>query len=485
VIAGRYSLKNEVGRGGMGVVWRGEDELLGRDVALKRVGMLPGGATPDLVRAEREARLAASLNHPHVVSVFDLVDEPDAQWLVMEYVESRTLAELIKDNGPMDPDGAAQILCQAADALAAAHRAGIVHRDVKPSNILVTPAGQAKLTDFGIARASADATLTQTGLVTGSPAYLSPEVATGGTATAATDVWSLGATLFHALTGRPPYDVHDNLMGALYQIVHDEPPRPDDAGWLLPVLEHTMTREPGDRWSMDRVRDFLAREDHAASPTGQNPTGAASISPATVVLPRPEPAGTAADHTGPAGPIAPNPAADRRSARPARAAGMVVLALAAVALAVVALAALGWWLLGTGSGDRDDAPRASSSASREAGTAGASDAPPPSAPAEPTARGMKAFAEDYLATAPADPASSWDMLTTDFQAESNGFGGYRSFWSTIESATPLSVTADPTTMTVRYTVAYAKTDGTTFDDEVVLTLVFEDGEYLIAGEPTR
>src|SRR5687767_5303839 len=113
VIAGRYSLKDEVGRGGMGVVWRAEDELLGRDVAVKRVGLTPGGATADLARAAREARLAATLNHPNVVAVFDLVDQDDQQWLVMEYVESRTLTQLVAERGPLSPDEAARILCQA------------------------------------------------------------------------------------------------------------------------------------------------------------------------------------------------------------------------------------------------------------------------------------------------------------------------------------------------------------------------------------
>jgi serine/threonine protein kinase len=470
VIAGRYSLKDEVGRGGMGIVWRGEDELLGREVALKRVGVLPGGASPDLARAEREARLAASLNHPHVVSVFDLVDEADAQWLVMEYVESKTLSELVQEHGPLAPDHAAGILCQAADALAAAHTAGIVHRDVKPSNILVTPHGQAKLTDFGIARATADATLTQTGLVTGSPAYLSPEVATGATATAATDVWSLGATLFHALTGRPPYDVQDNLVGALYQIVHEPPPRPENAGWLLPLFEHTMVRDPADRWPMEQVRAFLAREHHEQPvPSG----------PATAVIPPPPPSRGGPD--GPPSRIAPTPVPARRQHGPSRALRVAALTLAGLTLAVVALVLLSWLLLGTGDGDRDQTPaKSSSSPSQQAEETGTS-----AAPVVPTARGMRAFARDYLATAPSDSATSWEMLTPGFQAESNGFGGYRSFWSTIRSATPVTVTADPRAMTVRYTVAYLKKDGSSFDDEVVLTLAFEDGRYLIAGEPTR
>uniref|UniRef100_UPI0025E2CF8D serine/threonine-protein kinase n=1 Tax=Nocardioides sp. TaxID=35761 RepID=UPI0025E2CF8D len=261
MIGGRYTLEREVGRGGMGAVWLGLDEVLGRQVALKRVGIAPGVATPDLARAEREARLAARLNHPHVVAVYDLVTEgPDdtEQWLVMEYVAGSTLAELVRQRGPLAPDEAAEVLGQAADALAAAHAAGIVHRDVKPSNILVAPDGQVKLSDFGIARAEADASLTQTGLVTGSPAYLSPEVASGQLATDASDVWSLGATLFHALAGHPPYEVGDNVLGALYRIVHEDPPRLPNSGWLAPLLEATMCREPAERWSMARVRDVLA-----------------------------------------------------------------------------------------------------------------------------------------------------------------------------------------------------------------------------------
>src|SRR6478735_7158720 len=163
----------------MGAVWRGRDEVLGRTVALKRIGVGPGGITPDALRAEREAKLAAKLNHANVVAVFDLVEEvsdgQSQQWLVMEYVEGTDLADLIRQRGRLTPDEAAPILAQVASALAAAHGAGIVHRDVKPSNILVAPDGQVKLSDFGIARAEADASLTQTGLVTGSPAYLSPE----------------------------------------------------------------------------------------------------------------------------------------------------------------------------------------------------------------------------------------------------------------------------------------------------------------------
>ena len=183
MIAGRYTLEREIGRGGAGIVHLAHDEVLGRSVAIKRIGLLPGTTGHDIARAEREARLAAGINHPHVVSIFDLVKDEDCYWLVMEHVEGRTLAELIAADGPLAYTRAAGIIAQAADALVQANKAGIVHRDVKPSNIMVNDDNHAKLGDFGIARAASDAALTQTGFVTGSPAYLAPEVASGAQAT--------------------------------------------------------------------------------------------------------------------------------------------------------------------------------------------------------------------------------------------------------------------------------------------------------------
>jgi hypothetical protein len=460
VIAGRYSLRDEVGRGGMGVVWRGEDEVLGRPVALKRVGMMPGGASLDLARAEREARLAASLNHPHVVSVFDLVTHGDEQWLVMEYVESTNLAQLVREQGPLSPDRAARLLCQAAEALAAAHRAGIVHRDVKPSNILVTPAGQVKLTDFGIARASADATLTQTGMMTGSPAYLAPEIASGGTASAASDVWALGATVFHALTGRPPYDASGNVMGALYQIVHEDPPRPDDAGWLTPLLEATMTKDPEDRWSMERVARFLSAGNAAGSTQLTEPLPA---EPTTRIAPTP-PSGRP-----------PKPAREGSGGGQRR---LLLAGLAAVAL-IVALV-LGWNALAGGDDDPDtagDAPGETTEPTEE-------QPEPEPEPEEPQADAgeMEAFVTDYLATVTADPRATWSRLTPQFQEASGGFGSYRGFWSTIRSAEPSGVSADPEAMTVSYTVDYTRNDGSTWTDQVTLELAMDGEDYLVAGE---
>jgi eukaryotic-like serine/threonine-protein kinase len=466
VIAGRYDLVREIGRGGMGAVWLARDTVLGRDVALKRIGLMPGVPSADLRRVEREARLAARVNHPHVVAVFDLVEEGDESWLVMEYVEGVTLSTFVKRDGALTPDEAAPLLRQAADALAAAHDAGVVHRDIKPSNMLVNRDGEVKLTDFGIARAEADATLTQTGLVTGSPAYLAPEVASGATATEASDVWSWGATLFHVLAGHPPYDVSENLMGALYRIVHEEPPRLADAGWLAPVLEHTMAREPADRWPMARVRDELDRPGTVTvhpTPVGSLDEDGTRVLPSTPSVPVAVP------------PIVVQPPVAAESG-PSHARRRVWPWVASAAvLVVVALVAAAAYL-----GTRDE------------GTPSASDKPPPSSPTtsshsssatpHPTAASMASFVTTYLSTVTSDQHASWRMLTPSFQKASHGFGSYQKFWRTISSATPHDISADPDAMTVSYAVDYVRTDGSTSTDQVTLQLVQDGSSYLINGE---
>ena len=462
----------------MGAVWLGLDEVLGRQVALKRVGMTPGVTTPDLARAEREARLAARLNHPHVVAVYDLVTEGDEQWLVMEYVEGSTLAELVRRDGAMTPDRAAALLGQAADALAAAHAAGIVHRDVKPSNILVAPDGQAKLSDFGIARAEADASLTQTGLVTGSPAYLSPEVASGQQATDASDVWSLGATLFHALAGHPPYEVGDNVLGALYRIVHEDPPRLPEAGWLGPLLLATMCREPAERWSMARVRDALAAGPSA--PILASVPAAAPAPPTRPVDPAPT---RVLSRTVPPAPPAYSPAPDAaQTPDPRRDRGRALPVLAAV-VTIVAIAVIGWLAFTAGAGGEGDGTAAAPGGGRDStATEGSRSPSGDGAPDGVTPDGMQSFIEEYLATVTSDPKSAWAWLTPDFQAASGGFGRYNSFWRSIETADVRRAEADPADRRISYTVEYLHRDGSRTTDDVTLVLQGTDGDYLIAAE---
>lgn len=440
-IAGRYTVLAEIGRGGMGVVWRGKDEILGRDVALKRIGLLPGADSPDLRRAEREARLAASLNHPHLVAVFDLVHDQDEQWLVMEYVDGANLAQVVRSRGPLTPDQAAAALGPVADALATAHRAGIVHRDVKPSNLLVTVDGAVKLSDFGIARTSTDATLTQTGLVTGSPSYLAPEVATGHGASAASDVWAFGSTLYHALAGRPPFEVTGNVVAALYRIVHEDPPALPSAGWLHPVLEHTLARDAAERWTMEQVRDYLAGGASSAATTAE-----------LTVAPTPAPA-----------PIRTELLPEHRR--------RVGTAIAGVSALILAALLGGWGLTRLGGDDPE----------KSAVTAQPS-APAPAEPTPDRAASMQAFVQDYLATVTDDPAAAWAMLTPEFQDASDGFGGYRRFWSTIASARVSGVDADPGTGRVSYTVSYERRDGSRWRDQVTLRLTEGADGWLIAGE---
>ncbi len=481
-IAGRYTLDREVGRGGMGAVWLGIDKVLGRQVALKRLGLAPGVGTPDLERAEREARLAARLNHPHVVAIFDLVQEDRDHWLVMEYVEGMTLAELVRRDGSLTPDEAAPLLRQAAEALAAAHEAGIVHRDVKPSNILVSSEGQVKLSDFGIARAEQDASLTQTGLVTGSPAYLAPEVASGQMAQPAADVWSLGATAFHALAGRPPYEVGDNVMGALYRIVHEEPPRLEDAGWLASLLENTMTREPADRWPMTQVRDFLAGGPLVAP----NVAGATQTRVATAVVDDPAPPATpvvAGADGGDGGTqvLAPTAPADPPAHR--RGPGGAIIGVL-LALAVVLLFLLFAWLFGAfDPQDESDADSSSPSGSSSSEPAEQSSSTT-DADLQARAEQMQAFVTDYVALAVDDPHASWDQLTPEFQKASQGFGSYQKFWDQWESAVPSNIDADAENLTVTYDITYTPEgdDEEQRVDTVTLQLE-EDGDgFLIDGE---
>ena len=433
------------------------DEVLGRQVAIKRIGLVPGSDDGELERAEREARLAAALNHPHVVSVFDLVNEDDVRWLVMEYVDGVTLSERVRASGPLDAADAATLLSQTADALVEAHGHGIVHRDVKPSNIMIAH-GAAKLNDFGIARADDDPSLTQTGLVTGSPAYLAPEVASGSSATPASDVWSLGATLFHAVTGHPPYDVGDNLIGALYKIVHEDPPRLPDDHELAGLLSVMMHRDPDQRWPMQRVRDELLRVAR-----GQRSTVAvAPVSPAP-----PEQTGVL--------PLAPTPTA----AKPARdrlrwawLAGAAALALAAVVTAYV--------LAGrdTPEAAPDDGAGASSGSSQT------SEPQPSASPASAaeTKERMDAFISSYLTTVTSDPRAAFEQLTPEFQEASDGYDGYLGFWSTVRSAELLEVASDPSDVTVAYTVRYVMQDGRETTDRIRLQLQKQGDSFLIADE---
>ncbi len=273
-IRDRYRLLEPIGGGAMGTVWRAHDERLDRTVAIKEL-LLPYGQdeqrTEDAKnRAMREARIAARLQHSHAITVFAVLDEEDRPWLIMEYLASQSFALTLREE-PASVDTAINVGAQVSSALAAAHRVGIVHRDVKPANILVGDDGTAKITDFGISRAIGDVKLTATGEIAGTPAYLAPEVARGEDADFASDVFSLGATLYAAVEGKPPYGTADNPIALLYRASSGEISPPEKAGRLTPLLTRMLASDPADRPSMTEVARELAELKAGEAPASTLP----------------------------------------------------------------------------------------------------------------------------------------------------------------------------------------------------------------------
>jgi len=271
LIAGRYRLLEEVGSGGMGVVWRAKDEVLGRIVAVKALAVrsvisgsgAAGRNDESSRRAMREARIAARLHHPNVIGVYDIVEHEHRPFLVMEFLASRSLSELAASGVMLPPAEAARIGAQLAAGLNAAHSAGIVHRDVKPGNVLLAQDGTVKLTDFGISRAVGDTTVTASGILLGTLSYIAPEVGRGLPADQRSDVYSLGATLYAAVEGQPPFGTDDNAIALLYRIVHEEITPPRNAGPLAPVLLRMLERDPIARPTMTQVQRMLEAIENA------------------------------------------------------------------------------------------------------------------------------------------------------------------------------------------------------------------------------
>jgi len=289
VVAGRYLLQHPIGRGAMGTVWRAQDSLLARDVAVKEVrlrGAASDTSAPDTAdpaaggplteetrvlyeRTLREARTAARLNHPAVITVFDVIEEADGSpWIVMELIQGRSLEQVVAADGPLLPYQAASLGARLLSALGSAHAAGILHRDVKPSNVLLGANGRAVLTDFGIATLEGDTGLTQAGMVMGTPGFTAPERVRGEPASPASDLWSLGATLFAAVEGHGPFDDRQAPLAILAAIANEDAPRPQLAGPLRPAIEALLGRDPRVRPNAAGAARLLASARNSASPGG-------------------------------------------------------------------------------------------------------------------------------------------------------------------------------------------------------------------------
>lgn len=257
LIAERYRLRRVIGRGATGVVWLAYDEVLHRQIAVKEVQLPVGMPAPEASdireRTLREARAIAALTHPNVVAVYDVARQGVEPFVVMELVRGRSLAQLITRIGPLNTEQAAVVADAIAAGLDMAHRRGITHRDVKPGNVLVGGDGQVKLTDFGISRNVSEATMTSSGIILGTPAYMAPEMAAGDDVTTAADLWSFGATLFAGVEGRPPYDKGDALA-TVNEIVDGEIPRVADEAPLADVITGLMAKDPAERMSLMEVR---------------------------------------------------------------------------------------------------------------------------------------------------------------------------------------------------------------------------------------
>ena len=510
LIAGRYRLLAQIGTGGMGVVWRARDEVLGRTVAVKELmvrsaisGFGGGLADESTQRAMREARIAARLHHPNVIGVYDIVDHESRPFLVMEFLESRSLAQLMATGVLLPPQEVARIGAQLASGLKSAHDAGIVHRDVKPGNVLLAEDGEVKLTDFGISRAVGDTTVTASGVLLGTLGYIAPEVAQGQPSDSRSDVYALGATLYAAVEGQPPFGSTENAVAMLYRIVHEDLIPARHAGPLEPVLLWMLNRDPDLRPTMPQAeRALKALETGTAQPPATRALPiAAAPPPATQAEPEPAAAEPADSVPAPlpaaSAPVSPEPPRKRFAALGPRRRRAVIAVLAAALLL-----GLGGWGLAVALGSDSNAkatgstmPTSHASASRGAPSASAqpshtavSKAPPPASPSAPAtstsppqsrAAQLTSTIVDYYRLVPGDLTKGWTWMTPSYQQNhAGGWSGYTSFWSKVQRVTASDVTATPPS-TVTATIDYYFKDGTHARERTQFGLVNQQNRWLI------
>ncbi|MDV6012210.1 serine/threonine-protein kinase [Haloechinothrix sp. LS1_15] len=468
LLAGRYRLRQQLGSGAMGVVWLATDEVLQRQVAVKQLVQQPmtdsARAEEARERAMREGRVAARLDHANAIGVYDVILDDGLPVLIMEYLPSRSLADILAEQGQLAPESAAEIGRQAAAALAAAHAAGIVHRDVKPANLLVADDGTVKITDFGISHATGDVVVTQTGLLAGTPAYLAPEVARGKQPTASSDVFSLGATLYAAVEGTPPFGVDaDNPLALLYKVGEGAIPPPQQAGILAPVLAGMLRADPDQRITTGQATEALRAAasglplpEAVAEATAEWDSRAQAPSP-TATLPGTPPATALMPETErePDGPertmTAPAEADAHRQGRRRK------LAYLLVGLAVALLAGVGLYAL-LGAGD----------------TSGSASA------ASMTADEREQAVSEYYALLPDQAEQAWDRLGPALREQ--GRQSYLDRWSAVSAVT---VTSGPDATgedRVRVEIELSMPDGSVITELHELTLIATDDELLINGD---
>ena len=503
LIGNRYRLEQRIGVGAMGAVWRATDELLNRTVACKELlaaAEPPTGPGRDALeesrqRLMREGRIGARLQHPHVISMFDVVVQDDRPWLVMEYLPSRSLAGMLIEKGPFAPREAAEVGRQVADGLAAAHAAGVVHRDVKPGNVLIADDGRVKLTDFGVSRAVDDVQLTRTGLIAGTPAFLSPEVARGQNPTPASDVFALGATLYAAVESQPPFGLDDNAYALLHKVATGVVDPPQQAGPLTALLMRLLAADPKDRPTAAQARDALGAI--AEGRTGADGAGTTAVLGAgsATAVDRTAVVGGAAGAQPGGGPVAttaafpPTPPARPRGdagdgaeppsgPRSRRPLLLVLLGLLVVGGGILA-AALTIGGDSTGTSGPTTTTSTAAPGVPVAPTTGAQATTSPSPTTDvtttaptttsptttttgetPTTASAVAFVQGYYGLLPGNTAAAWERLGPTARAQSGGRGGFQRFYDgmqavSLENARSLGDGA------VAGTVVFVQTNGVT------------------------
>ncbi len=485
VIAGRYRLVDQLAVGGMGSVWRAWDELLERPVAVKQLLTQPGLSLEDAdtarMRIIREARITARLHHPNAVTLYDVVEDDRHPCLIMQYVPSKSLSTLIRENGPVGIAFATRIGAELASALATAHRVGVVHRDVKPGNVLIAEDGSAKLTDFGISHAVGDVTLTSTGVLTGTPAFLAPEVARGEDSGFPADVFSLGATLYAALEGYPPFGTDPNPMAVLHRVASGRMLPPQQTGPLTPLVTRMLSTDPLARPAMTEVGAILnarlgqnrnpsdtpdrstfaltVRED-AAPPAQRSRPDAHSAAGPTPTIAAPVPISRAADpapaddsssapwphsrRTSPDGspliPAPPTPPPPTTAGRPHRRRGVLLVAGAMAAL-VALITVVGYLATRSSSDGNAAADRTAMSAPSAASGASGPAAPPPSAAGQ--ASNEAAPAPAPATTSPSLSAKATSERTTRQPSSTTSSAGGEKSSAATTSVTTTSRTSAP------------------------------------------